>query len=143
LGQYDEFKTFFHGHTYTANPLACAVAVENLKMLKRDSVIRKSQASIRYLRQCLQPLRDLPNVGEVRQIGFMVGIELVQDKKTKKPFPSARKVGANVCRRARKHGLIIRPLGSVIILLPPFSFTKKDIKISCDVIERCIRSEIG
>jgi adenosylmethionine-8-amino-7-oxononanoate aminotransferase len=118
LGAPAEGKTFFHGHTYTGNPLGCAAAIANIElMLKNDTaggVARKTPE----LAGLLAPLAELPHVGEIRQRGFMVGIELVEDKKTRRPFDPARRVGHQVCARVRKHGVIMRPLGDVLVLMP-------------------------
>ncbi len=139
LGRFDEFKTFFHGHTYTANPLACAAAVANLEFFHKNRVIEKSQAQIAQLTRCLEPFRALRYVGEVRQRGFMIGIELVQNRSTRKPFPPAAQIGVRVCREARKHGIWIRPLGNVIVLMPPFCFTDPQIKKLCEGVYQSIR----
>jgi adenosylmethionine-8-amino-7-oxononanoate aminotransferase len=138
LGRYDEFKTFFHGHTYTANPLACAAAVANLEYFKKKRVLVRARRQIALLAAELKMIATHPNVGEVRQIGMMVGIELVADQKTKKPFPIELQIGARVCREARNHGVIIRPLGNVIVLMPPFSFTDAQIRALCGAVRRSI-----
>ncbi|MHB8109615.1 MAG: adenosylmethionine--8-amino-7-oxononanoate transaminase [Syntrophorhabdaceae bacterium] len=119
LGRFDENKTFFHGHTYTGNPVAAAVAVENLAIFDREKTIGKMADKIIALKNELKRFEDLPNVGEVRQRGFMVGIELVKSKKTKKPYPASEKIGQKVTLAARKRGVLIRPLGDVIVLMPP------------------------
>ncbi|MEN6617452.1 MAG: adenosylmethionine--8-amino-7-oxononanoate transaminase [Syntrophorhabdus sp.] len=119
LGRFDECKTFFHGHTYTGNPVAAAVAVENLALFEKERTIEKMKDKITLLKNELKRFEDLPNVGEVRQRGFMVGIELVKNPKTKKPYPASAKIGQKVTLAARKRGVIIRPLGDVIVLMPP------------------------
>lgn len=139
LGKYEEFKTFFHGHTYTANPLACAAALANLEYFKRHKVIKKSQAQIRCLREALLDFRQLRHVGDIRQLGMMVGIELVQDKPARKPYSIQNKIGIRVAMAARKQGVIIRPLGNVMILMPPFSFTDRQLKSLCRATYRAIQ----
>lgn len=126
---YEDMKTFFHGHTYTGNPLACAVALANINLFKTERVIERLQPRIRFLSGELKRLKDLSCVGDIRQRGFMVGIELVKDKKTKEPFPWEERVGARVCERARDLGVILRPLGNVIVLMPPLSVSKEEIRV--------------
>lgn len=139
LGEYKEFKAFFHGHTYSANPLACAAAIANLDLFKKNKTLEKLQPKIKLLTQELEKIGLLDHVGDVRQTGFMVGIELVKDKHTKKPYPLAEKRGFRVAMLARKHGVMIRPLGNVIVLMPPLSITKKELLKLCQVIDRCIQ----
>lgn len=143
LGRYDEFKTFFHGHTYTANPLACAAAVANLRLFQKKRTLQKAQIQIRQLSQALERFRALPHVGEVRQCGMMIGIELVKNKVTREPFPIEEQRGVKVCREARKHGILIRPLGNVIVLMPPFSFSSQQIQTLCDGVYRSIETITG
>jgi adenosylmethionine-8-amino-7-oxononanoate transaminase len=131
LGEYHEFKTFFHGHTYTANPLACAAALANLRYFNEKRVLHRAQAQIKLLSQQLERFKKLEHVGEIRQCGLMVGIELVKNKFTRESFLAEEQRGARVCREARKHGILIRPLGDVIVLMPPFCFTENDIKKLC------------
>src|SRR6185503_18424512 len=122
LGEYREFKTFFHGHTYTGNPLGCAVATANLELFERENILEKMQPRIAYLRNRLhEEFRPLAHVGDVRQWGYMVGIELVEDKAGRTNYPVEQRIGHRVIREARKRGIMIRPLGDVIILMPPLS----------------------
>ncbi|MGE3152581.1 MAG: adenosylmethionine--8-amino-7-oxononanoate transaminase [Nitrospiraceae bacterium] len=123
LGRYDEFKTFFHGHSYTGNALGCAVALANLAVFRNERTIRALQPKIKALSQLLEPLNDWPHVGDIRQQGFMVGIELVQDRATKVPYPLAERIGHRVAQEARTRGLLLRPLGNVIVLMPPLAIT--------------------
>jgi len=143
LGRFDEFKTFFHGHTYTGNPVACAVAVENLALFKKERTIERMADKIALLRDGLKRFSDLPNVGEVRQRGFMVGIELVKSRKTKRPYPPAAKVGQRVTLEARKRGVIIRPLGDVIVLMPPPAIDSGTLKELVDVTYDSIKKATG
>jgi adenosylmethionine-8-amino-7-oxononanoate aminotransferase len=124
----EEAKTFFHGHTYTGNPLACAVALANLELMRAPNFFPSLQKKIQWLKQALIPFQDLPQVGEVRQKGFMVGIELVKDKKTREPFPVKERMGHQVILEARKLGIIIRPLGDVIVLMPPLTISLNGLK---------------
>jgi adenosylmethionine-8-amino-7-oxononanoate aminotransferase len=123
LGEYEEKKTFFHGHSYTGNPLACAAAVANLKVMKEERVLEKLQGKIQFLLEALKEYRELEHVGDIRQLGMMVGIELVVDKTTKGEYPFKDKIGIKVIKEARRRGLILRPLGNVIVLMPPLSIS--------------------
>ncbi len=141
LGEYDAFKAFFHGHTYSANPLACAAALASLEIFKKKRVLEKAQKKIKLLTQELTAFKNLEAVGDVRQLGFMVGVELVQDRKTKTPYPPKERMGMRVALRAREHGVMIRPLGNVVVLMPPLSITEKEIQKLCQVVKRCIQKE--
>ncbi len=127
LGQYDEFKTFFHGHTYTGNPLACAAGLGNLRVFEEEKVLESLPAKIKHMKKHLEKAWDLECVGDVRQSGFMIGIELVADKKDKKSFDAKTRMGHRVIMKAREKGLIIRPLGDVIVLNPPLSISHDEI----------------
>jgi len=137
-GDYSELKTFFHGHTYTGNPLACAVALENLKLFKRGKIIEKIQPKIRLFRSGLKKFWELRHVGDIRQEGLMIGIELVQDKKTKKAYPLDQKIGIRVIQEAKRRGAILRPLGNVIVLMPPLSITHSEIKKLLNILYRSV-----
>ncbi|HYA02192.1 MAG TPA: aminotransferase class III-fold pyridoxal phosphate-dependent enzyme, partial [Syntrophobacteria bacterium] len=133
LGRYEEFKTFFHGHTYTGNPLACAAGLANLEIFAEERVVERLQKRIRSLAERLDSFRSLRHVGDIRQMGIMVGIELVADSVTKRPFEPKEKIGHRVILEARRRGLIIRPLGNVIVLMPPLSISSEEIDRLCDI----------
>lgn len=143
LGRFDEFKTFFHGHTYTGNPLGCAVAIENLSIFKRERTTRKMQKNIAFLTTELERFKALPHVGEVRQKGFMVGIELVKNSTTRRPYSPAEKIGQRVVFEARKRGVIIRPLGDVIVLMPPIAIEENILGELVDVTLESVRAVTG
>ena len=143
LGGYEEFKTFFHGHTYTGNPLGCAAAIANLQIFKNEKALQKLQPKIKLLSKLLADFKDLPHVGDVRQKGLIAGIELIKNKRTKEPFQTEERVGRKVCMEAKKHGLIIRPLGDTIVIMPPLSITMTELKKMMDIIYRCIKSATG
>jgi adenosylmethionine-8-amino-7-oxononanoate aminotransferase len=121
LGRYEDFTTFFHGHSYTGNPLGCAVALANLEVFKQEKTLARLQPKIKTMERLLQPLWQLPHVGDIRQKGFMAGIELVQDRTTRTPYPLETRIGHRVTQEARRHGLLLRPLGHIIVLIPPLS----------------------
>lgn len=140
LGRYDEFKTFFHGHTYTGNPLGCAVALASLDLFRRGEVLEQMQPKIHYVQARLErDLASLAHVSDVRQWGFMVGIELIEDKGTPRPYPPEKKIGHKVILEARKRGVIIRPLGNVIVLMPPLAIAEAELKTLLDVVHESIR----
>lgn len=128
LGPYEKFQTFYHGHTYTGNPIGCAAALANLRLLRRKKILQSLPAKVRFLRASLLPLHASRFVGEIRQRGLMVGIELVKNKHTREPFDVKDRIGHRVCMRARNHGVIIRPLGDVIVLMPPLTITAAEIR---------------
>lgn len=127
LFPFKEAKTFFHGHTYTGNPIACAAALANIDIFRKENTLTKLKSKIKYFTQALMTIKSLEGVGEIRQKGLMVGIELMQDCVAKKPFPFHWRVGALVCAKAREYGVIIRPLSDVIVLMPPLSITEQQI----------------
>ena len=143
LGDYAEKKTFYHGHTYTANPLAVAAAIANLEIFKKEKTIQKLQPKIRLLTRGLKRIAALEHVGQIRQLGMMTGIELVLDKKTKQPYPFERRMGALVCAEIRKHGIILRPLDDVVVLMPPLSITEQEILRLLSAVEKAIRTVTG
>ena len=128
LGEYKDVKTFFHGHTYTGNQLACAAAIANLEVFKKEKTINKLQKKIEILKSGLAEISGFSHVGEVRQKGFMAGIELVKNKKTKEQYLLDEKIGWKVCGKAREKGLILRPLGNVVVLMPPLSISHQELK---------------
>lgn len=123
LGEIDEFKTFYHGHTYTGNPLACAAALANLELMEKNDFMDRLQEKIAFVSERLEDFRSLEHVGDIRQKGLMIGIELVQDRASKKPYPPVANLGHRVILEARKKGVIIRPLGNVIVLMPVLSMS--------------------
>ena len=112
-------RTLYYGHSYTANPLGCAAALANLAIFREERLLEKLRGQIAHFTRLLDGLRAL---GEVRQCGFIAGIELRQENG--EPFPSARLTGARVCQAARKHGLLTRPIRDVVVLMPPYCITK-------------------
>ena len=127
LGRYDEWKTFFHGHSYTGNPLGCAVALANLDIFRREKTLLHVRKQTKLLTRLLRPMTSLSHVGEIRQCGLMVGIELVQDRTTRTPYPLEMRIGHRVAQACRKGGLLMRPLGNVIALVPPLSTSPQEL----------------
>ena len=128
LGRYEEFKAFFHGHSYTANPLGCAAALATLSIFETQGVLAHVASLSGTMAEELAKLESRRCIGDIRQKGLMVGIEIVADRKTKEPFPPEMKVGQRVVRKTREKGIILRPLGDVIVLMPPLSSTEDEIE---------------
>jgi adenosylmethionine-8-amino-7-oxononanoate aminotransferase len=139
LGKYEDFKTFFHGHSYTGNPLGCAVALANLEVFRQEQTLKRLRPKIAALKRFLQPLAKLDHVGDIRQRGFMVGIELVKDKTTREPYQLESRIGHRVALEARRRGLWIRPLGNVIVLMPPLSTTLAELSRMVSILRDAIR----
>ncbi|MBM4287255.1 MAG: adenosylmethionine--8-amino-7-oxononanoate transaminase [Deltaproteobacteria bacterium] len=133
LGEFDEFRAFFHGHTYTGNPLAAAAAVASLALFRSERLIDQLQEKIAYLAARLADWVEHPHIGDIRQRGFMVGIELVRDKASKVPFPVKQRQGHRVILAARKLGAILRPLGDVIVLMPPLCISLTELQELLDI----------
>jgi adenosylmethionine-8-amino-7-oxononanoate aminotransferase len=118
LGEPTEGRTFYHGHTFTGNALGCAAAAASIELIFSSGLLETLPAKVDLIARRLAGLADHPHVGDVRQCGMMVGIELVADRQQRRPFPPSQLVGARVCRRARQEGILIRPLGDVVVLMP-------------------------
>ncbi len=138
LGSYEEFKTFFHGHSYTGNPLGCSAALANLKIFKKERLLYRLKGKVSHLTKILQPLWKRTHVGDIRQAGLMVGIELVRNKERKEPYPLIEKVGIRVCEEARRRGMILRPLGNVIVLVPPLIASNSELSRMVEIIDLSI-----
>lgn len=138
LGDFQEQKTFFHGHSYTGNPLACAAALANLKVFKDEKVIEGLGAKIAAATAKLDTFQQLKHVGDIRQCGLMIGIEIFQDKVTKQEYPWEWAMGHKVCMKARELGLVIRPLGNVVVLMPPLASTVEEIEAMLDITYQAI-----
>lgn len=145
LGPYEAQKAFFHGHSYTGNPLGCAAALASLRILQRTETQAHLKALINRLASGLGRIRELAHVGEVRQRGLMVGIELVRDKETREPYGWKERMGIKTIMEARRKGVILRPLGNVIVLMPPIALTLEQCDQLLDVTEASIRAatEVG
>jgi adenosylmethionine-8-amino-7-oxononanoate aminotransferase len=128
IGEFEELKTFYHGHSYTGNQLGCAAALACLDIFESDGTLVNLQPKIAFLKSWLQNVIGLQHVGDARNAGFMAGVELVRDKKTKDPFPYRDKVGWHVCIHARQKGVFIRPLGNVLVIMPPLAISMDNLQ---------------
>src|SRR5439155_105570 len=128
LAPYEEFRAFFHGHTYTGNALACAVGLASLRLFDEERTLDRLAPKIVRLRERLATdIAPLPHVGDVRQRGFMVGIELVRERASRAPYPAAARIGQRVARAARARGVVLRPLGNTIVLMPPLAIAAAEL----------------
>ncbi len=139
LGEYEESKTFFHGHTYTGNALGCAAALATLGIFEKDRTLDAIQPRIEQLAQRLEGFRELTHVGDIRQRGLIAGIELVRDRDTKEEYEPADKIGIRVTQAARCRGLITRPLGNVIVIMPALCMTEDVLDRMLDILYDSIR----
>ncbi|WP_297209748.1 MULTISPECIES: adenosylmethionine--8-amino-7-oxononanoate transaminase [Thermodesulfovibrio] len=138
LGEIEERKTFYHGHSYTGNPLGCAAAIASLEVFKKDDTLRKLPAKINLMAEIFREISQLKHVGDVRQKGMIGGIEIVENKKTGQPFPYPMQMGWKVVKAARKYGVWLRPLGDVIVVMPPLIISEENLERLLTVIKRCI-----
>jgi len=129
LGEHEDLRTFFHGHTYTANPLACAAALASLDVFERERTLERLGLKIALFGQLLRSLVEpLPHVAEVRRLGFMCGIELAADPARGLAYQPGLRMGHEVTLEARSRGAIVRPLGDVVVLMPPLSITPDELE---------------
>jgi adenosylmethionine-8-amino-7-oxononanoate aminotransferase len=136
LGAHEEWRTFFHGHTYTGNPLACAAALASIEVFDEERTLERLQPKIELLGELLEPVAAMPEVAEVRRRGTMVGIDLG-------PHDPALRLGHQVTLEARKRGAVIRPLGDVIVLMPPLSISAADLRRLVEITAASIKTACG
>jgi adenosylmethionine-8-amino-7-oxononanoate aminotransferase len=128
LGRYEEYRHFFHGHTYTGNPLGCAAALATIEMLRDGKIVANVSRKAEVLRRALEPVARHAHVLEVRQAGLMCGVELIADRATGAAFPHGERVAYRLCMAMRERGVFIRPLGDVIVLMPPLTVTDSELE---------------
>jgi len=126
LGEYEEFKSFFHGHSFTGNQLGAAAALASFEILRSRASMQARLRLEKTLREELRQLWSCPEVGDIRQVGLVVGVELVRDWHTREPFPLAARAGIRVCEAMARRGVLTRPVGNVIVLLPPYCTTSSE-----------------
>ena len=143
LGPFESKKTFFHGHSYTGNALACAAALASLKLFDDEQTLVHVGAMTERLAAGLAQIARHPNVGDVRQRGLLAGIELVADKATKTEYGYGERMGHRVCLAARKREVMLRPLGNVIVLVPPLSIQGQEIDFLVEALDGAIREVCG
>jgi adenosylmethionine-8-amino-7-oxononanoate aminotransferase len=138
LGPFESKRTFFHGHSYTGNPLACAAALASLRLFEEQGTLDHVRLMAERLSQGLEPVAALPHVGDIRQRGLMIGIELVKDRKTKEEYPYEERMGHRVALAARKRELLLRPLGNVLVLMPPLSITAAEVDFLVEGVREAV-----
>ncbi len=138
LGELQERKTFYHGHSYTGNQLGCAAALANLEIFEKEKTLEKLPPKIELLREKLSEIANHKNIGDIRQKGMIAGIELVKDKETKEPFDWKEQMGWKVVKTARKYGVWLRPLGDIIVIMPPLVISEENLERLLDIIKICI-----
>jgi adenosylmethionine---8-amino-7-oxononanoate aminotransferase len=143
LGRYVEFKTFFHGHSYTGNQLGAAAALASLDILQSPESIRSRQVLERILRDELGALWKLPKIGDIRQVGLMAGIELVKNWRTREPFGLHERAGIRVCEAMARRGVLTRPIGNVIVLMPPYCTTHAQVTQMITVLADSVKDVLG
>lgn len=143
LGEYADGKTLFCGHSYCGNPLGCAAALASLEVFESEQTLARLQPKISRLGELLCDLATEPHIGDVRQCGFIAGIDLVADKSSRTPFPWQVQTGARVCLAARKHGLLTRPIGDTLVLMPPLCFTPEELEGAVGALCSAVREVCG
>jgi adenosylmethionine-8-amino-7-oxononanoate aminotransferase len=126
LGEYEEFKTFFHGHSFTGNQLGAAAGLASLELLQSNGSLHARRRLEQTLRDELKTLWRCPNVGDIRQVGLVVGVELVRDWRTREPFDLRERAGIRVCEALARRGVLTRPIGNVVVLMPPYCTTQTE-----------------
>ncbi len=139
LGDYEEFKTFYHGHSYAGNPISCAAARGNLEAFRNNDTLEAMKEKVAYFEEELREFEGLPHVGNVRSKGLMAGIELVLDKESREPYAPEAAIGWRVAEQAMENEVLLRPLGSVVVLMPPLGIPMDDLKKLVRVTYESIR----
>ncbi len=144
LGDHEQFRTFFHGHTYTGNPLACAAALATLDVFERERTLERLELKMKLFEQLLSDLVEpLPHVAEVRRLGFMCGIEVAADPQSQTPYQPGERMGHRVTLEARERGAIVRPLGDVVVLMPPLAIEAADLEQLVEMTADSIEAATG
>ncbi|MFK2826107.1 adenosylmethionine--8-amino-7-oxononanoate transaminase [Bacillus sp. B190/17] len=136
---FTEMKTFFHGHSYTGNQLGCAAALANLAIFEKEGLVEQAARKAEYIQTILAELKELPHVGEIRQLGLMCGIDIVKDKETNEPFPFEERAAYRATLRMRELGMLTRPLGDVIVFMPPLAATYEELTKMGQIMKQAIK----
>jgi adenosylmethionine-8-amino-7-oxononanoate aminotransferase len=143
LGEHDDFKAFYHGHSFTGNQLGSAASLASLRLLERPDGIRHRALLEQALTRELAQLWQLPNVGDVRQVGLIAGVELVLDWTTREPFAAGQQLGNRVCEAMRQRGVLTRPIGDVIVLMPPYCTTHRQLRRMVTALAESVAEVLG
>jgi adenosylmethionine-8-amino-7-oxononanoate aminotransferase len=131
---YTKLNAFLHSHSYTANPLACTAALATLDLFEREDVLGNNRRLAQVIRESLAPLADHPHVADVRQHGMIAAVEMVKDKTTREPYPWQERRGLIAYQHALKRGALLRPLGNVAYMMPPYVITEEQIRFLAEVM---------
>lgn len=140
LADYTESKHFFHGHTYSGNALGAAVALASLQLFQTEDVLERTRTRASQLAERLERIQSMEFVGDVRQVGLIGAIELSPEPEQKLPFPWTERKGHQVCDVARQHGVFLRPLGSIVVVMPPLCVSEQQLDQIMDAVEAGVRS---
>ncbi len=143
LGEYHEFKTFFHGHSFTGNQLGASAALASLELLHSRASVHARARLQQALAAELKKLWALPNVGDIRQVGLTVGVELVRDWRTRQPFALRERAGIRVCEAMARRGVLTRPVGNVIVLMPPYCTTMAQVRTMVAALGDAVSEVLG
>ncbi len=143
LGPYSSFRTFFHGHSFTGNQLGASAALASLGLLARPAYARRRKRLESWFGQALQSLWPLPQVGDIRRSGLVAGVELVQDWRSRTPYPLAAQAGMRVCRAMAARGVLTRPIGNVVALLPIYTMSRSQLERMVGTLAEAIREALG
>ncbi|MFZ4681546.1 MAG: adenosylmethionine--8-amino-7-oxononanoate transaminase [Terrimicrobiaceae bacterium] len=136
LGEYHELKTFFYGHSYCGNPLGCAASLASLQLFEEEKTLETLQPKIALLGELLADLKEDPHIADIRQCGFIAGIEL--QRAPGQPYPWQEQTGQRVCVAARKHGLLTRPILDTIVLMPPLCTTAEELRRAVGALRKAL-----
>jgi adenosylmethionine-8-amino-7-oxononanoate aminotransferase len=128
-----------HGHSFTGNPLAAAAACETLAIFREEKIPESLGTKIEFFNKGLEAFGDIESVGDVRRIGLIGAIELVADRKTKRPFPPEKRVPFRIAQKALENGILIRPLGNVLYFVPPYTITLEQIDTMLGITAHAVR----
>ena len=141
---YNKGKAFMHSHTYSGNALACSVAVEILKILKEEKIIENSQDNRQYFKDLVyNTFKDYKYAGDIRSQGLINALELVEDKNTKKPFDSKKRIGYQVYKKALEKGLLLRPIGDILYFNPPLTIEPDEMQFAVKTCLESIKEVLG
>jgi adenosylmethionine-8-amino-7-oxononanoate aminotransferase len=140
LGEFNEWRHLFHGHTYTGNPIAAAVSLENLKLYQKNNLIKKIQNTSKVFEKYYDEISKLDIVGDIRHKGMLMGIELVTDKKKKTPIHPKKSINKIFFEEGKKHGIYLRTLGNIVMLVPPLAISEKDLNLLLKSTVQTIKS---
>ena len=140
LGEFNDWKHLFHGHTYTGNPIAAAVANENLKMYKTKSLIKKIQKTSKVFEKFYQEISEIDIVGDIRHKGMLMGIEIVTNRKKKTPIHPKKSINKIFFEEGKKQGIYLRTLGNIVMLVPPLAISEKELNLLLNGVIRTIKA---